>query len=127
MKNGNAAMRAYGRGSPKGTPPIKATEADVARFMSYVDQLPNGCWYWMGGRSKGNGNNKTYGSFWVDGRTVRAHRFAAEVLGGQTCPPGHHRDHKCGFSMCVNPAHLETVTSDENQKRKMRRAREKAQ
>ncbi|MEL6587488.1 MAG: HNH endonuclease [Pseudomonadota bacterium] len=100
---------------------IQATEADIARFMGYVVKLPNGCWFWIGGRSKGQGNRMPYGSFRVGRKTVRAHRFASEVLGGQECPPGHHRDHTCCFSLCVNPAHIEVVTHHENQARKMAR------
>lgn len=97
---------------------IEATEADIKRFMSYVDKLPNGCWFWSGARSRGKGNKKCYGSFRVNGKTVRAHRFAAEVLGKKFCPKGHHRDHLCSFSLCVNPDHLEIVTHEVNQMRK---------
>lgn len=96
---------------------------DIDRFMRYVDRLPNGCWYWMGARSRGKGNRKWYGSFRLGHRTVRAHRFASEVLGGQKCPPGYHRDHRCHFSMCVNPDHLEVVPKEVNQERKTARAR----
>lgn len=98
---------------------LDATDADIKRFMGYVDKLPGGCWYWTGARSRGKGNRKWYGSFRLGKRTVRAHRFASEVLGLQPCPPGHHRDHTCSFSMCVNPAHIEVVTHEENQRRKM--------
>lgn len=101
--------------------PIKATADDVARFMRYVDKLPNGCWFWTGARSRGQGNRKWYGSFHVDGRSVRAHRFALDVLAGQNCPPGHHRDHKCCFSLCVNPTHLEVVSHAENERRRTER------
>jgi hypothetical protein len=101
---------------------IAAAPADIARFMRFVDQLPNGCHYWTGARSRGGGNSKWYGSFSIGGKTVRAHRFASEVLGGNPCPPGHHRDHRCNFSMCVNPDHIEVVTHDENQRRKLSRA-----
>lgn len=97
---------------------LKATEKDIERFMRYVEKLPSGCWYWTGARSRGKGNRKWYGSFRLGVRTVRAHRFAAEVLAGQECPAGYHRDHLCCFSMCVNPAHIETITHKENQKRK---------
>ena len=41
------------------------TDADIARFMVNVDKLPCGCWFWQGGRSRGAGNKKWYGSFWV--------------------------------------------------------------
>lgn len=100
---------------------LTATEEDIARFMSYVDVLPCGCWFWTGGRSRGRGNRKWYGTFWVGGLSVRAHRFSSEVLGGQECPPGHHRDHTCVFSLCVNPDHIEVITHEENQRRKMER------
>ena len=99
------------------------TQADVERFMTYVDVLPNGCWYWTGARSRGKGNRKWYGSFKVGKTSVRAHRFACEAIGGKTCPPGHHRDHTCRFSMCVNPDHLEVVTREVNQQRKVERRR----
>jgi len=97
---------------------LEATDAEIARFMSYVDILPSGCHFWMGARSKGRGNKKPYGSFRHRGGTVRAHRFASEVLGGLECPPGHHRDHTCRFSLCVNPDHIEVVPKLENQRRR---------
>lgn len=101
---------------------LQATPEDVERFMRYVDKLPNGCWFWTGARSRGKGNRKWYGSFRLGKRTVRAHRFASEVLGQEVCPPGHHRDHLCCFSLCVNPAHIEVVTREENQRRKVQAA-----
>lgn len=101
------------------------TDGDVGRFMRMVDVLPCGCWYWEGARSRGEGNRKWYGSFHVPGHgTVRAHRFADRAIGGRPeLAPGMHRDHTCHFSMCVNPAHLEHVTREENQERKRARRR----
>ena len=97
-------------------------QSDIDRFMEKVDKLPNGCWFWTGARSKGAGNKKCYGSFRVRKHgVVRAHRFASEALAGTICPDGHHRDHTCNFSMCVNPDHIEVVTHFENQRRKMKR------
>lgn len=101
-----------------------ATNIDIQRFMSLVDMLPNGCWYWTGGRSRGGGNKKWYGTFNYQGTAVRAHRFSCEKLGKlPPLPKGWHRDHTCVFSMCVNPAHLEYVTHEENQRRKIERAK----
>ena len=94
------------------------TEGDEKRFMSYVDKLPSGCWFWTGARSRGKGNRKWYGTFKYKGKSIRAHRFAHDVLGGKCCPSGFHRDHKCRFSLCVNPEHLEAVTREVNQYRK---------
>ena len=90
------------------------------RFLALVDKLPNGCWYWLGARSRGGGNRKYYGTFKVGGKAVRAHAFAVE-LSGRKCPVGFHRDHVCQFSMCVNPDHIEIVSHEENQRRKMAR------
>lgn len=98
---------------------LEASERDIKRFMSKVDILPNGCWLWTGGRSRGKGNSKWYGSFSLNGKTIRAHRFSSEVLNKHKCPPGHHRDHTCDFSMCVCPDHIEVVTHEENQARKV--------
>jgi hypothetical protein len=104
---------------------LQFTLTDVGRFMSFVDILPNGCWFWTGARSRGKGNKKWYGSFWLPSGTVRAHRFAAEALpnGAGELPPGYHRDHTCCFSLCVNPRHLENVPPSVNQERKMARRR----
>lgn len=100
---------------------IVVNAKDVDRFYTYVEKLKNGCWYWTGARSRGSGNRKWYGSFRVNGKTVRAHRFACEVIAMKPCPAGHHRDHTCGFSMCVNPDHLEIVSAEENERRKQQR------
>lgn len=99
------------------------TEADVARFLRYVIKLPNGCHFWSGARSRGKGNRQWYGSFRLGKRTVRAHRFACEALGGRECPPEHDRDHTCCFSLCVNPDHIEVVHKTVNQERKVERRR----
>ena len=101
---------------------LERDEADVERFLSYVLPLLNGHWLWLGARSRGAGNRAWYGSFRTRRQgVVRAHRYASEVLGGQECPAGHHRDHACCFSLCVRPEHLEVVTHAENQRRKMDR------
>lgn len=98
------------------------TQADIERFLRYVDKLPNGCWFWTGARSRGKGNRKWYGSFRVGRSVVRAHKFAAVAL-GDGHGEGEHLDHTCVFSLCVNPGHIESVAPEINQARKtMRRA-----
>lgn len=99
----------------------EADQGDIDRFLTFVEKLPNGCWFWAGARSRGKGNRKWYGSFRVKGKVVRAHRFAHDILGGRICPEGYHRDHLCRFSLCVNPDHLEAVTREVNQERKCQR------
>lgn len=105
--------------------PLAWTPEDEERFMRFVQADLLGCWHWLGARSRGKGNLKWYGSFHVPGHgSVRAHRFSDRALGGrEELPEGWHRDHTCNFSLCVNPAHLEHVTHEENQRRKVERLR----
>lgn len=66
------------------------------------------CWLWDGSHS-GQG----YGQFWGNGRTEWAHRVVYEALVGPI-PDGLQIDHLCRNPGCVNPGHLEVVTSREN-------------
>jgi hypothetical protein len=102
-----------------------ATQEEIDRFMSFVEKLPNGCWFWTGARSRGGGNKKWYGSFrrssknGKQGKVVRAHVFACDVIGRRgPLPPGHDRDHLCKFSLCVRMEHFEVVTKLVNQQRR---------
>lgn len=97
------------------------TKEAVLRFYKFVDILSNGCWFWTGARSRGKGNKKWYGSFRYKGKSIRAHRFACDVIGGKLCPPGWHRDHLCVFSLCVNPDHLNPMPREKNQEHKVER------
>lgn len=90
------------------------TDDEIARFMSYVDLLPWGCWFWNGARSRGRGR-KWYGTFYFRSKCIRAHIFAHDILAGKEFHKGWHRDHICGFSLCVNPAHLRAVPHTINQ------------
>ena len=80
----------------------------LERFMIKVRQGKNGCVFWAAST-----NVYGYGQFWVDGRMVKAHRWAYEYFIGPI-PPGLQLDHLCRNRNCVNPAHLEPVTCKEN-------------
>ncbi len=83
------------------------------RFWSYVDKDgPGGCWLWTGGVER-NG----YARFRHNGSRTGVHRYSYELLVGPI-PDGLTIDHLCGVRTCVNPTHLEAVTSRENTRRR---------
>lgn len=87
---------------------------EIDRFMKFVSPEPNsGCWLWTGTWGTGG-----YGDFRPtrSKRMERAHRTAYRLLRGPI-PEGLQLDHLCRVRCCVNPAHLEPVTSAENIRR----------
>lgn len=77
---------------------------NVQRFWSKVEKMPAGCWLWRGGLSA-----KGYGVHYARGRTWLVHRFAYEleichINGGDVIQT-------CDNRLCVNPAHLDYVSS----------------
>jgi hypothetical protein len=66
-----------------------------------------GCWRWTANRDK-----DTYGLFKL-GVTRRAHRVSYEHFVGRI-PAGLVLDHLCRVRSCVNPYHLQPVTTREN-------------
>jgi hypothetical protein len=90
---------------------VTVTRSIEKRFWKKVTKTDS-CWLWTGCKS-----DKGYGRFIVKGKCLRAHRFAYELLVGPI-PEGLQLDHVtaagCVNRCCVNPDHLEPVTSREN-------------
>lgn len=78
------------------------------RFWPKVDKSGD-CWLWTAST-----NENGYGQFKADGRMVKAHRFAYELMAGRI-PIDRELDHRhtCP-KRCVNPDHLRLVTRKQN-------------
>ena len=85
-------------------------DKDYKRFMSKVGKTDE-CWLWTASKS-----HDGYGRFWLGGKVRYAHCVAYEWLVGPV-PEGLSLDHLCRVRHCVNPDHLEPVTSGENSRR----------
>lgn len=81
------------------------------RFWAKFDRDPvTGCWDWTAAVDPATGYGKVH---IAPGATANAHRAGYELLVGAV-PDGLDLDHLCRNRRCVNPAHLEPVTRQEN-------------
>jgi len=91
----------------KKLPDLRPT--DVARFWTKVAMAePRACWPW-----RGTLTSTGYGEFRFGYQNYKAHRISYEFMVGPV-PEGLQLDHLCRNKSCVNPGHLEPVTSQEN-------------
>ena len=83
------------------------------RFWSKVAAVGNvcECWEWTASH-----DSSGYGHIWLTTGNVKAHRLSYELVVGRI-PDGLVLDHLCVNRNCVNPWHLEPVTSGENTRR----------
>lgn len=76
-------------------------------------RLESDCWIWIGPKR----NKSGYGAYSFFGRAVLcAHRVSYQMFRGYV-PGNKVLDHLCRVPSCVNPWHLEIVTSMENVRR----------
>lgn len=73
-------------------------------------------WLWVGAAAPSGRTGNLYGALTHRGTHWKAHRWSYTVLVGPI-PEGHHIDHLCDQTLCVNPAHLEAVTEEEHDRR----------
>lgn len=102
-----------------GSKKIEPTERDIARFFK---KLPlwrtiedDECWPWQGACFD-NG----YGSFWIGGQSVVAHRVAWVIANNSAIPEGEVVRHSCDNRPCCRPSHLSTGTASDNAQDKAR-------
>lgn len=95
------------------TPPPSTAHAGEGVYFSIDPET--GCWVWQGNvqpRRYGQG----YGRISFGTTNYRAHRVVYEAHRGPI-PAGYGLDHLCANPLCVNPDHLEPVTTGENVRR----------
>jgi hypothetical protein len=81
------------------------------RFWARVEKT-DACWLWTGGKS-----HDGYGSLnRTNGPKVRAHRASYEMFVGPI-PEEMTVDHICFNTLCVNPEHLQLLSSADNARR----------
>ena len=94
------------------TQSITLTRRDLARFFGKVRvNQGTGCWEWTGCIQRGG-----YSRFGMDGVDY-GHRVSHRAFVG-AIPVGTEIDHLCMVKHCVNPAHLEAVSSTVNKHRR---------
>lgn len=79
--------------------------------IDYLLNKDTGCWEWQLALDKDG-----YGTKWTDCKKYYAHRYIYEQYKG-SIPAEMELDHLCRNPCCVNPDHLEIVTSVENTRR----------
>lgn len=111
-------LRWFHHGDPLTVLQIKGD--DQTRFWSKVNNAsPDACWEWTDDAAA---DKDGYGSVWFRGTQQRAPRVAWMLTHGPI-PEGQMVRHRCDNPPCVNPAHLELGTSQENDQDRVDRER----
>lgn len=100
----------------------------VDKFWAQVDKhgpIPErdptlgNCWVWVG---RTDSKDKQYGVLSIEGNAFKAHRYSYLLAYGEI-PESMLVRHKCDNPPCVNPAHLELGTNDDNMQDRKARGR----
>ncbi len=84
-------------------------------LLAQFELNENNCWCYIGSKATGGYGQKT-----IRGRSASVHVHMWERIHGPV-PEGFELDHLCKQRNCMNPAHLELVTHQENCFRKSTR------
>lgn len=95
--------------------------SDIRRFLSLTERKGR-CRMWRGAKSRGQGNSQWYGSFHTQGKTVRAHKFAAVAILGLRPQRGQHVDHACDDTLCTSCLRVLTKADNEARIRRPKKA-----
>ena len=87
---------------------MRLDEKAQERFATKYEVVESGCWQWLDSLATFG-----YGTFGYKGKGHRAHRISYMLYKGEI-PDGLVLDHLCRNRGCVNPDHLEPVTTKEN-------------
>lgn len=90
----------------------------LQRFWDKV-LFTSDCWEWIAGKDKDG-----YGIFKLDKKVIKAYKYSYELYNGKI---SHNleMDHICENRKCVNPAHLQAVSHQENCKHSQNYCRNK--
>lgn len=88
------------------------TNGQLRTYLQSRSKLVNGCIVWQLKPHK-----RGYGKAKIDGKTYWVHRLAYEAYKYEAIEEGMTVDHLCFNKLCINPAHLEAVTLEENNRR----------
>lgn len=90
------------------------------RFLIKIAvDLVTDCWMWQAAADKDG-----YAVFWCEGRTVRGHRWAYQQARGVKLPPTIYARHTCDRPGCVNPAHIQAGTAQQNSNDMLKKGRQ---
>lgn len=90
-------------------PPTSMTRKQIQKFQKSIEiDVLSGCWIWIRGISKDG-----YAKIYHNGKDTYGHRVSYEHWNGKI-PDKLQIDHLCRNRKCVNPKHLEVVSTQEN-------------